>query len=41
MDPFLPNPKWARLRGHPASVVELAENLYVFGVIVLYMLLLD
>jgi len=28
-DPFLPNPKWASLLGHPASVVELADNLYV------------
>ena len=29
LDPFLSNPKWARLRGHPASVVELAEHICV------------
>ena len=31
-DPFLPIPNWASFRSHPASVVELAENLYVSGV---------
>ena len=37
-DKFLPNRKWARLRGHSASVVELAEHLYVFGVCTIHAL---